>query len=249
MPADESSLLPPEKPLSIEIQRRMERRQSVRLCPKGTVSIRTSDYEVRGRVANISAGGVSVTTLVTAPARLLACTAELELRFDTQQAGWLRLAGKISRIGATSIAIGFDVVPPGFARVIDEALTASNGRDRILSIVIVDATTERRLRMAEGFRAAGCAVVDVSTPLEAIVRLGEFHFEPDLVAVADSVPSLIADEMRRFVDLEHPRAKLVTIGDGEIEPDRLVHWLSSIDSGDDLAARIRDLLTRPMRRS
>jgi PilZ domain len=248
VPADESSLLPPEKPLSTETERRMERRQSVRLCPKGTVSIRARDYDVRGRIANVSGGGLSVITLVTAPDRVLGRNVDLELRFDTQQAAWLQLSGKILRIAATSIAIGFDTVPPGFVHVIDDALTASNGHNRILSIVIVDATTERRLRMAEAFRAAGCAVVDVSTPLEAIVRLGEFHFEPDVIAVADSIPSLIADEMRRFVDHEHPRAKLVTIGDGAIEPDALVHWLSSINPGDDLAARIRDVLTRPMRR-
>jgi hypothetical protein len=249
VPSDESSLLPPEKPLSIETERRMERRQSVRLCPKGTVSIRAHEYDVRGRVANVSGGGLCVTTLVTAPERVLGRSVDLELRFDTQQAGWLQLSGKLLRIGATTIAIGFDTVPEGFDRVIDDALTASNGNARVLSIVIVDATIERRLRMAEGFRAAGCAVVDVSTPLEAIVRLGEFHFEPDLIAIADSIPSLIADEMRRFVDHEHPRAKLVTIGDDAIEPDRLVHWLSSVNPGDDLAARIRDLLTRPMRRS
>jgi CheY-like chemotaxis protein len=234
--------------LSIETERRMERRQSDRLCPKGTVSIRARDYEVRGRFANVSSGGVLVTTLVTAPNRVLGCNVALELRFDTQQAGWLQLSGKILRVGATSIAIGFDTVPAGFDRVIDDALTASHGHGRVLSIVIVDATTVRRLRMAEAFRAAGCAVVDVSTPLEAIVRLGEFHFEPDVIAIADSVPSLIAEEMRTFVDHAHPRAKLVTIGDDVTEPDGLAHWLSSVDPGDDLAARIRKLLTRPSRR-
>ena len=234
--------------MSIETERRIERRQSVRLSPKGTVSIRARGYDVRGRIANVSSGGLAAQTLVTAPDRVLACAVELELRLDTQQAGWLQLAGKILRIGATSIAVAFDTVPAGFDRVIDEALTASNGHGRVLSIVIVDATIERRLRMAEAFRAAGCAVVDVSTPLEAIVRLGEFHFEPDVIAIADSIPSLIADEMRQFVDHEHPRAKLVTIGDGATEPDALVHWLSSVNPGNDLAARIRDVLTRPMRR-
>jgi hypothetical protein len=98
--------------------------------------------------------------------------------------------------------------------------------------------------MAEAFRATGCAVVDVSTPLEAIVRLGEFHFEPDIIAIADSLPETIAGELRAFTNVEHPRAKLITIGDDVIEPAGLAHWLSSDDPDDDLAKRVRELLLR-----
>ncbi|MEO7092196.1 MAG: PilZ domain-containing protein [Polyangiales bacterium] len=235
-------------PLSSESERRVERRQSVRVSAKGTVSIRANDYDVRGRVGNVCSGGVSVVTLVTAPERVLGRNIDVELRFDTQQSAWIHLPGRILRIGATSIAIGFDSVPTGFDQLIDDALTASHGNDRVLSLVIIDATLERRLRMAEGFRAAGCAVVDVSTPLEAIVRLGEFHFEPDVIAVADSLPSAISGEMRTFVEREHPRAKLVTIGDDITELEGLANWLSSMNPDDNLPSRIRELLTRPARR-
>ena len=214
------------------------------MSPKGTVSVRARDYEVHGRIGNVGRGGLCATTLVSVPARVLGSFVELELRFDMQHAAWAHLAGRILRIDETTIAIGFDTVPDGFERVLDESLTASHSRHRVLSIVLVDATTDRRLRMAEAFRAAGCAVVDVSTPLEAIVRLGEFHFEPDVIAVADSLPMTIAGELRTFVANEHPRAKLVTIGDDVIEPAGLAHWLSAADPGGDLAARVRSLLTR-----
>lgn len=229
-------------------ERQPERRKHVRLCPKGTVSIRTPEFAVRGRLANVSNGGLCATTLITAPDRVRGSAAELEVRFDTQESAWLRISGKILRIGPTSIAVGFDGVPSGFALLIDHALTDSNRHGRVLSLVIVDATTERRLRMAEAFRAAGCAVVDVSTPLEAIVRLGEFHFEPDVIAIADSLPAIIAEDLRTFVGHEHPRAKLITIGDGVIAPEGIAHWLSSLDPSDDLGARVRELLTRPVRR-
>ncbi len=228
-------------------ERRQERRQAVRVRQKGTVSIRARDYDVRGRVANVSSGGLCAITLVTVPERLLGQQTRLELRFDTQNAAWLRMTGRIVRLGATSVAIGFDNVPEGFSRIIDESLDASYCNERVLSFVLVDATLERRLRLAEAFRAAGCAVVDVSTPLEAIVRLGEFHFEPDIIAIADSLPSTIAGELRRFVEAEHPRAKLITIGDDVAEPAGLAHWLSSANPGDDLAARVREILTRPSR--
>jgi hypothetical protein len=224
-----------------------ERRKSHRVSPKGTVSIRAADYDVRGRVGNLSTGGMTAVTLATAPDRLVGAAVELELRLDMQQSAWLRLSGRILRIGSTTIAIAFDTVPDSFGQVVEESLSASHGRRRVLSLVLVDGTETRRLAMAEAFRAAGCAVVDVSTPLEAIVRLGEFHFEPDIIAVADSLPSTIAAEMRHFVDAEHPRAKLVTIGDDAIEPAGLAHWLSSLNPDDDLAARIRGVLTRPSR--
>lgn len=237
--------------MSHDSERQQERRKHVRSTPKGTVSIRAReiDYEVRGRVANVGCGGLAARVLASPPDRLVGCSVDLEIRFDTQQSAWLRLSGHVLRVGATAIAVGFDTVPDGFDRLIDDTVSASHSRRRVLSIVLVDATTERRLRMAEAFRVAGCAVVDVSTPLEAIVRLGEFHFEPDLIAIADSLPTAIAGELRAFVGTEHPRAKLVTIGDDVIEPAGLGHWLSAANPGDDLAARIRDLLTRPVRRA
>lgn len=222
-----------------------ERRQTVRSSPKGTVSIRTSDYDVRGRIADVSRGGLCAITLVTPPERVLGCSAELELRFDTQQSAWIQVSGHILRLGATRLAIGFDRVPDGFDRLIDDTLTASHSRNRVLAAILVDSNLERRQRIAEAFRAAGCAVVDVSTPLEAIVRLGEFHFEPDIIAIADSFPATIADELRKFVDLEHPHAKLVTINDDVTGPEGIVHWLSAANPGDDLARRVHDLLLKP----
>jgi hypothetical protein len=91
-------------------------------------------------------------------------------------------------------------------------------------------------------------VIDVSTPLEAIVRLGEAPFEPDLIAIADSLPGQISDDLREFVEREHPRAKLVTIGDEVDDPTGLVHWLSSRNPNSDLVTRVRHVLSRPKRR-
>ncbi len=226
---------------------RLERRKGVRSSPKGTVSIRCHDYDVRGRLANVSRGGLSALTLVTPPVRVVGRTVDIELRFDTQQSAWVQMSGRILRIGPTSIALAFNSVPDGFVELVDDTLTASLNRERLMSILLVDATLDRRLRLAEAFRSAGCAVLDVSTPLEAIVRLGEYHFEPDIVAIADSLPSTISGELRAFVAQAHPRAKQVTIGDQVLEPDGLAHWLSALDPGDDLARRIRRVLTAPRR--
>lgn len=221
---------------------RQERRRDLRVSPKGTVIVRADTYIIRGRIANLSRNGLSTITRATAPERLLGSKVELSLRLDARDSSWIELRGRILRIGAGSIAILLVVAPPSFTRIIDETISASHHRDRVLSIVLVDARPRRRNTMSEGFRAAGCAVIDVSTPLEAIVRLGESHFEPDLIAIADSLPTTISDELRRFVDVEHPRAKLVTIGDATSAPAGLAHWLSAADPSGDLEARIRKIL-------
>ncbi len=152
------------------------------------------------------------------------------------------------RIGANSIVVRLDMVPPSFSGIVDQAFAASNHHDRLLSVLLVDSAPVRRSAMREAFRAAGCRVIDVSTPLEAIVRLGESDFEPDLVAIADSLPMRISDELRRFVDMEHPRARLVTIGDAIDAPAGLRQWLSASNPAGDLALRIRSVLTTLDRR-
>src|SRR5207302_3336948 len=157
---------------------------------------------------------------------------------------WLRMRGLVVRVDPGTIAIAIAPVPEAFAVLVDETSNASRTNDRRLSVVLIDATVGRRMPIAEAFRAAGCDVIDVATPLDAIVELGASHFEPDLIAIADSLPGSVSDELRRFVEAEHPGAKLVRIGDDPLEPVGLAHWLSTLDPQGDLVARIRRLLVR-----
>lgn len=224
-----------------------DRRRSRRIAPKGSVLVRAGTYLLRGRVANLSLGGFSATTLVTAPERLLASAVEIELRFDGGDRAWCELGGRLLRSGAASLAVAFDGLPPGFAQTIEEMHEALHGRRRVLSIVLVDADDDRRATLAKGFRSAYCNVIDTATPLEAIVRLGESHFEPDVIAIADSTPAAISDELRRFVDQEHPQTRVLTIGHETVGPDGSAHWLSSANPASDLVTRIRQLLAATTR--
>jgi len=225
-----------------------ERRRHQRIGAKGTLTIRSPDHEQHGRIANISAGGVYVFTNVSPPRRLLARAVEVVLRLDAGHAEWLEATAKIVRVEPGGMAIAFESASVQLLRVIDDVVTASRARSRVVAVVLIDEQTQRRSAMAAGFRATGCAVVEAATPLEAIVRLGESSFEPDIVAVADSRTPEEAEQMRTFVEREHPRAKLVAIGDEIFQPDGFVHWLSATDSADDLAARVRDVLVAPRRR-
>jgi hypothetical protein len=222
-----------------------ERRRNPRISPKGTAMIRlvrSEQYQLQGRIANISQSGLLVVTRTTAPERLLGARLDVSLRFDNAAAQWFEVGAQIVRIGANSIAMSLLTMPAGVVEIIEEAMNGSIRNDRMLTLVLVDATEWRRVAMAEAFRSGGCTVIDVATPLEAIVRLGESRFEPDLIAVADSQPAAISDEIRRFVEAEHSKARLVTINDATTAPEGLKLWLSSANPDADLAARIRHVL-------
>jgi hypothetical protein len=197
----------------------------------------------RGRVVNISSSGALLE--VPAPAGLSGDKVAVEIRLDGPQRDWMRLTGRVMRMEAGRIAVAFEDKPSEFDDLMADITSASRTNDRWLSVVMIDATESRRVAMAEAFRAAGCDVIDVATPLAAIVELGESHFEPDLIAIADSLPSTVSEELRRFVETDHPEVKLVRITDDSIEPVGLAHWLSTTNPDDDLLARIRAVLGRP----
>lgn len=218
-----------------------ERREHARIIAKGAVNLRTFDHAQGGRIVNLSAGGLSVVTSVNPPERLLRRSVELEIRLDGIHAEWVSARGEIVRIRALGLAIAFHTPHVELLAMIDRLGTAAHASARVITVVLIDADRDRRGAMAAGFRATGCTVVEAATPLEAVVRLGETSFEPDVIAVADSQCGA-AEEMRGFVEREHPRAKLVTISDAVFAPDGIAHWLSSTASYVDLPGRIRSVL-------
>jgi hypothetical protein len=228
-------------------KQRVERRRELRIAPKGTLQFRTRDHSQQGRIANLSAGGAYILTHVCAPERLLRRNIDIEVRLDAGRAEWLHATGIVVRIQPEGLAIAFDLLAAPLLRMIDEMSTASRARARIIGVVLIDADRQRSSAMAAGFRATGCSVIEAATPLEAIVRLGESSFEPDVIAVANS-QSDDADQMRAFVAREHPNAKLITIGDEILRPDDFANWLSSADPKADLPARVREALVTPFRR-
>jgi methylmalonyl-CoA mutase cobalamin-binding subunit len=224
---------------------RPERRRHVRTEAKGTAVVRAERLALRGRITNVGGGGMFVAARVNLPESVTGSPVDIELRLDAGFAQWVQGTGRIVRISADGVAIAFDVLPGELRDAIEHLATASRARARILSVVLIDAHAQRRSAMAAGFRGAGCAVIEATTPLEAIVRLGESSFEPDVIAIADSQPAASADELRSFVQRNHPNAKLVTIGDAVLEPDGIAHWLSSADPDADLSDRVLEILVRP----
>lgn len=182
----------------------------MRISPKGTLRVRTGSYELHGRIVNVSGGGAYVLMSGTTPERLLRDPVDVELRLDAGYAEWLRATGHIARIDRTGVAIAFDLDATPLRRMIDELSATSDARSRITSVILIDADRVRSFAVAAGFRAAGCSVIEAATPLEAIVRLGESSFEPDVIVVADSQTD-DAQAMRTFIEREHPGATLISI--------------------------------------
>lgn len=221
----------------------IERRKHARIALKGTAILLADEHAVRARLVNLSRGGFLARTLVTPPMRLLGRSVDIELRLDDPFAQWNRLEGKIVRIGNDSVAICLEATP-AMVRLVDEMTDASRTRDRVISVILIDEDASRRKLLGDAFRTVGCSLIEAATSLEAIVRLGESSFEPDVIAVADSIPAATANEMREFVGRNHPHVKLISITD-VIDPGVNIFQLTPEDLCGNLADAIRRLLGRP----
>jgi CheY-like chemotaxis protein len=220
-----------------------ERRKHARIALKGTAILLAGEHAVRARLVNLSEGGFLASTLVTPPMRLLDQAVDIELRLDDGLSQWNRLEGKIARIGNERVAICFKATP-ALVRLVDGMTVASRASGRVISVILIDESATRRELLAEGFRTVGCSVIEAATSLEAIVRLGESSFEPNVIAVADSIPAATANEMREFVGRNHPHVKLVSITD-VIDPSVNIFQLTPDDLSGNLANAIRRVLGRP----
>jgi hypothetical protein len=221
----------------------VERRKHARIALKGTAVLLAGEHAVRARLVNLSEGGLLGSTRVTAPKRLLGRSVDVELRLDDRLSQWHRLEGKIVRIANQRVAICFDATP-NLIRLVDGMTGESRARKRVIAVILIDEDTARRKLLAEGFRIVGCTVIEAATPLEAIVRLGESSFEPDVIAVADSIPAVTANVMREFIGRNHPHVKLVSITD-VIDPAINIFQLTPEDLRGNLTGAIRRVLGRP----
>jgi hypothetical protein len=95
--------------------------------------------------------------------------------------------------------------------------------------------------VAAAFRAIGCVVIEVRSPLEAIVAIDQSRLHLWGVVIADTEIASRADELREFLSTTHPQVPLIIVG----ERDR-VHgsWVNSTHRSS-LALQIDNLLGAP----
>ena len=188
-----------------------DRRGSPRVTARGSVIV---DHH-RAKITDVSASGVRVARCEPRAAYEVDESIGLMVRFDGARGRWWRTQGRVVRVEADgSVVVAFRDVPPGLVDAVRAELQdAADGED-VARVLVVDPDAGRRGRLAASFRAAGLRVTEAATPLDAIVCLSESRGYPHTVAIADTIPARVADELRTYLELEHADLALVrTPGD------------------------------------
>jgi len=184
-----------------------DRRRSARVAASGHVLIHGEEGS-RGRIVDVSASGVRLRLAERSRRHWRGVHVELELRIDGATGGWWKLTGRIVRVDpGRVVVVAFDHLPTGFEDGIQVELVAALEGDAMPHVLLVDSLTWRRTQTAALLRATGRRVSEAATPLDAISHLGEARAR--VVAIADTVPSGIADELRAYVRTEHADLQLV----------------------------------------
>ncbi|HEY5938776.1 MAG TPA: PilZ domain-containing protein [Kofleriaceae bacterium] len=218
-----------------------ERRRSGRVQATGSAVIHGA-FASHARIIDLAMGGLRLqvddaATLPEGGARVA-----LDVRLDGL-GRWLHLIGSIVRVDARGagarLVIELHVVPADFEDLVqDELLSALECAQRP-RILVVDGARGRRELVAAAFRAAGCHVIEVSSPLEAIAEIDQSRLHLWAVVIADTKRASQANELRKFVAETYPYVRLIDIG-------RRVrgHGTTrlSVDGIPDLAVQIHDFV-------
>lgn len=220
-----------------------DRRRHDRARVNGCVVLHAPDGAVRGRIVNLSAGGVLVVE-EESRARLAEGT-RVGLELETERSGWVRQDGGVLRRIDDAIAIEFVEPSPGVVDVITGEVLAAQEARRAPRVIVVDPSRPRRQRIAAALRDVGCQSIEASTPLEAVDVLERSRVPVSAVAVAESTQSqTLADELVEFLAEAHPSLRLGLIVDNTAKPPhpRARHLRCGSPSETDDSTDLRDLV-------
>jgi CheY-like chemotaxis protein len=191
-----------------------ERRHSGRVQATGTAIVHGS-FAARGRIIDLAVGGLTVLVDDAATVPEVGARVRVDVRLDGR-GDWLPLVGSVARVdargSAVALAIELLVVPPEFEDLIQDELLAALECSRRPRILLVDVARGRRELVAAAFRATGCEVLEVSSPLEAINAIDQSRLHLLAVVIADTEIASRADDLRSFLGEMYPRVPLIVVG-------------------------------------
>jgi CheY-like chemotaxis protein len=195
-----------------------ERRRWFRVSARGSVVLHAASV-ARGRVIDLSSGGMRVGLMGTNGFRSDDAV-DLDVHLDGVAATWVPLHGTVVRVDhGREIAVRFDAVPADFEDAVEDEILADVESERVAQVLLVDPDATRRRPLAEALRRNGCHVVELATPLEVIQRIGESHTHAWLIAIAETFPETVAEELRSYLAGTKTRAELIVVGAGLPSPD------------------------------
>jgi hypothetical protein len=173
------------------------------------------DGDGRGKIVDVSTGGVRFRVAGPLVRFDVGDHVDLELRFDGAEGGWWQLAGRVVRIGGGGVVVvAFAQTPIDFEDWMHAELVSALESEGEAHVMLVDPIALRRGRIAATLRDSGRTVSEAATPLDAIDRLGESRYRPRTIAVADTVPAGVADELRAYLLAEHADIGVVRMMSG-----------------------------------
>jgi CheY-like chemotaxis protein len=221
----------------------IERRRHARVYVRGPATVRGRRREVPGYVIAVSETTLEIRCqLRSALLAMVGASVEVEMRLDGQigeVAGWFVLHGQVARVrfDNQSLIIQIGALPRPLVALIERIRRSAVPP---VEAMIVDREVARRTRVAEAFRAEGCQVIEVATPIEALHWLERGWRGTDVFAVADTIPDTIGIDLRAFLDTSAPDALVVSLGGPEWTPGR--ERLDPSVSDGLLASHVRALL-------
>lgn len=193
---------------------RRDRRNSGRVQSTGTAVLHGA-LAARGRILDLAIGGVSLLIDLAASFPDVGALVQLDVRLDGAGC-WLHLSGSVARVEAHGsgavLAIELLVVPSGFEDVVQEELLSALECTQVPRVLLVDGARGRRELVAAAFRAIGYHVIEVSSPLEAIVEIDQSRLHLWAVVIADTKLASHADDLRAFLNETHPEVPLIDVG-------------------------------------
>jgi len=179
-----------------------DRRRSVRVCVRGRVVMHGDGYGC-GEIRDVSMAAIRFRFADPTARFGIDDTVELNVRFDGAAGEWSGMSGRVARVDAPEIVVVFHDLPADFEDRIQGQLLAMLESEHVMHVLLVDPVSQRRSLVAASLRAAGRRVSEAATPLDAIDQLGESRAHLGTVAIADTIPPSIADELRAYLRSAH----------------------------------------------
>jgi hypothetical protein len=200
--------------MSMERQPFVERRHTARVSVSGNAIVHAATGVIRCQILDLSMGGARFrSTEELAIALDLGTLVRIDVHLDARDTAWTHLRGHIHRVvDGVSFCVAFHRISAEFEDLVEDEVLAGLEADQRPMALIVDLTTDRRARIEVALRTAGCSVIAMTTPLDAIAVIEQSRAHISLVLVSERVAHATR-ALTRFLREVHPAIKLAIIAD------------------------------------